>query len=163
MSAKIGRNEPCSCGSGKKYKHCCEAKSGESNGASGGVGVALLVLILIIGGVASTFFFPIGGDSTADQANQSRANLGGQPISFPAPSPTSTGGTPQPPGPPPLGKVWSPEHGHWHNAGGVSAATGEAAPTGATTPAQQFTPQPPGAPPRGKVWSPEHGHWHDAP
>ena len=20
---KIGRNEPCSCGSGKKYKHCC--------------------------------------------------------------------------------------------------------------------------------------------
>ena len=22
---KIGRNEPCSCGSGKKYKHCCGA------------------------------------------------------------------------------------------------------------------------------------------
>lgn len=22
MSAKIGRNEPCPCGSGKKYKHC---------------------------------------------------------------------------------------------------------------------------------------------
>ncbi|MDR0472781.1 MAG: YchJ family protein [Treponema sp.] len=21
--AKIGRNEPCTCGSGKKYKHCC--------------------------------------------------------------------------------------------------------------------------------------------
>ena len=20
---KIGRNEPCSCGSGKKFKHCC--------------------------------------------------------------------------------------------------------------------------------------------
>ena len=20
---KIGRNEKCSCGSGKKYKHCC--------------------------------------------------------------------------------------------------------------------------------------------
>ncbi|MFA5230658.1 MAG: SEC-C metal-binding domain-containing protein [Candidatus Paceibacterota bacterium] len=20
---KIGRNDPCSCGSGKKYKHCC--------------------------------------------------------------------------------------------------------------------------------------------
>ena len=20
---KIGRNEPCTCGSGKKYKHCC--------------------------------------------------------------------------------------------------------------------------------------------
>ena len=23
--AKIGRNDPCSCGSGKKYKHCCLA------------------------------------------------------------------------------------------------------------------------------------------
>lgn len=22
-SAKIGRNEPCSCGSGKKFKKCC--------------------------------------------------------------------------------------------------------------------------------------------
>jgi preprotein translocase subunit SecA len=20
---KIGRNDPCPCGSGKKYKHCC--------------------------------------------------------------------------------------------------------------------------------------------
>ena len=25
--AKIGRNDPCSCGSGKKYKKCCEKKS----------------------------------------------------------------------------------------------------------------------------------------
>lgn len=27
-SAKIGRNEPCPCGSGKKYKHCCLARGG---------------------------------------------------------------------------------------------------------------------------------------
>jgi len=26
MSKKIGRNEPCPCGSGKKYKHCCLGK-----------------------------------------------------------------------------------------------------------------------------------------
>ena len=25
--AKPGRNDPCSCGSGKKYKHCCLLKS----------------------------------------------------------------------------------------------------------------------------------------
>lgn len=24
--AKIGRNQPCPCGSGKKYKHCCAEK-----------------------------------------------------------------------------------------------------------------------------------------
>ncbi len=26
MKKKAGRNDPCSCGSGKKYKKCCEAK-----------------------------------------------------------------------------------------------------------------------------------------
>ncbi|PLL15652.1 YecA family protein, partial [Klebsiella michiganensis] len=24
--AKVGRNDPCPCGSGKKYKQCCLAK-----------------------------------------------------------------------------------------------------------------------------------------
>ncbi|MBC8386437.1 MAG: SEC-C domain-containing protein, partial [Actinobacteria bacterium] len=23
MNKHIGRNDPCPCGSGKKYKHCC--------------------------------------------------------------------------------------------------------------------------------------------
>lgn len=27
---KPGRNDPCSCGSGKKYKKCCEAKEASS-------------------------------------------------------------------------------------------------------------------------------------
>lgn len=26
-AAKIGRNDPCTCGSGKKYKKCCEGKA----------------------------------------------------------------------------------------------------------------------------------------
>ena len=26
VSPKVGRNEPCPCGSGKKYKHCCYGK-----------------------------------------------------------------------------------------------------------------------------------------
>ncbi|MBN2369440.1 MAG: SEC-C domain-containing protein [Vicinamibacteria bacterium] len=26
MSSSLGRNEPCHCGSGKKYKHCCLVK-----------------------------------------------------------------------------------------------------------------------------------------
>ena len=28
---KVGRNEPCPCGSGKKYKHCCGASGSASN------------------------------------------------------------------------------------------------------------------------------------
>src|SRR4030067_1025959 len=27
MQMKPGRNDPCICGSGKKYKHCCEGKA----------------------------------------------------------------------------------------------------------------------------------------
>jgi hypothetical protein len=27
MATKIGRNDPCPCGSGKKYKQCCITKS----------------------------------------------------------------------------------------------------------------------------------------
>jgi tetratricopeptide (TPR) repeat protein len=27
LSARVGRNDPCPCGSGRKYKHCCQAKA----------------------------------------------------------------------------------------------------------------------------------------
>jgi hypothetical protein len=27
MTKKIGRNEPCPCGSGKKYKRCCSPRA----------------------------------------------------------------------------------------------------------------------------------------
>ena len=26
MNQKVGRNDPCPCGSGKKYKSCCQSK-----------------------------------------------------------------------------------------------------------------------------------------
>ncbi len=47
--ARTGRNDPCPCGSGKKFKHCCESK--KSGGASSRlimvvVGGAILVAIL---------------------------------------------------------------------------------------------------------------------
>ena len=69
---------------------------------------------------------------------------------------------PQPPGEAPPGKVWSPEHGHWHDA--PEATTAPATPPADTPPATQQAggiPQPEGPVPAGKVWSPEHGHWHD--
>jgi hypothetical protein len=31
VSTKVGRNEPCPCGSGKKYKKCCGSLKGELN------------------------------------------------------------------------------------------------------------------------------------
>jgi hypothetical protein len=40
--SKIGRNEPCSCGSGKKYKRCHGAQSANSRQSK--------VLLIIVGG-----------------------------------------------------------------------------------------------------------------
>ncbi len=119
---KHRRNDPCPCGSGKKYKHCCEVKVGPLGRHKSLVLVAGVVVI--VGGVwiGRAFF-----SSDAGQGSLSR-----------------------PPGPAPPGKVWSPEHGHWHDARPAPA-----------TPGQALVPRPPGPAPPGKVWSPEHGHWHD--
>jgi preprotein translocase subunit SecA len=34
--ARVGRNDPCPCGSGKKYKHCCMRKDQASTPSAGG-------------------------------------------------------------------------------------------------------------------------------
>ena len=80
---KIGRNEPCPCGSGKKYKQCCEGKPtarskllSQSLLALLGFGFFLLVISIVDG-------FYSSGQGGAD-----------------------------------LNRVWSQEHGHWHDASG---------------------------------------------
>ena len=35
--AKVGRNDPCPCGSGKKYKQCCMVQQGPSKTGSGAI------------------------------------------------------------------------------------------------------------------------------
>ena len=35
MNKKIGRNDPCTCGSGKKYKQCCMSKATATAGMPG--------------------------------------------------------------------------------------------------------------------------------
>jgi hypothetical protein len=52
---KVGRNDPCSCGSGMKFKKCCEAKLGRSAGANW---MMVLIGIILVGGaiaVATSF------------------------------------------------------------------------------------------------------------
>jgi hypothetical protein len=165
---KPGRNEPCHCGSGEKYKNCHGASSSVSNRSLliGG-GIVAVVLAMWFGkGI-------IGGSGDESPGNAPPGKVwspehghfhdAAQPVSVqtetaPLPGtglPDSLGqssgipglaGTPQPPGEAPPGKIWSAEHGHWHedNASSPGAL------------------QPPGEPPPGKEWSVEHGHWHDA-
>ena len=137
----VGRNELCPCGSGKKYKACCIGK--ERSRISKG----LVALIIVIACIAAIGLLP---SVIGDKAPQTTA----------APAPAAAPGTPipAPPGPPPVGKVWSTEHGHWHDA----ATSPVQMPIPQQPPAPVTpTPQPPGPVPAGKVWSPEHGHWHD--
>lgn len=81
---KLGRNEPCHCGSGKKYKNC-HLKSEDNTKGKNKVFILLALLIL----------FAIMGVLIA---NMNDKNYSGAP------------------GPAPEGKVWSAEHGHWHDA-----------------------------------------------
>lgn len=49
MSSEPNRNEPCPCGSGRKYKNCCQGKvSWRDNSLLMGAGVALLLIIGIV-------------------------------------------------------------------------------------------------------------------
>ena len=77
----IGRNEPCPCGSGEKYKRCCEGKATQGQKLWRGLAVLIaLIVILVTVGI-------IRGGSQAEDV--------------------------------PPGRVWSLEHGHWHDATGT--------------------------------------------
>jgi len=73
---KIGANERCPCGSGKKYKRCCGAKRSQTSFRERGL-LILLAAMLVAGLVLVA----------VNITNRDEA---------------------------PPGKVWSPEHGHYH-------------------------------------------------
>lgn len=131
---KVNRNAPCPCGSGKKYKNC------HGKTAQGGRSSTIQWIFLLFGIIAVAAFVMIS-ERSPENATQTR------------------GGYTPPPGPAPPGKVWSSEHGHWHDAPGTAGTSSQ--PTNPAQSARQPVPQPPGPVPPGKVWSSEHGHWHD--
>lgn len=166
---KTGRNEACSCGSGKKSKQCCQS-TGHSASKPGAMGliVAVGAVIAAIAVIAAT-----GGKSTEPAATSSvaQASLPGQaPAGAPTTPLSTTAPTPgaQPPGAAPAGKVWSPEHGHWHDKPQslnewVTVTPQKSAPLNTSGDGLRLNvPAPKGPAPAGAVWSPEHGHWHDA-
>ena len=61
--AKAGRNDLCSCGSGKKYKKCCADK--QQGGRLSMLMVALLIAALAGGVYAAVIGFGDEGSATA--------------------------------------------------------------------------------------------------
>jgi len=57
MSSKTGRNEPCPCGSGRKYKSCCEGREGRrADRVTSWVTLGLIGLSLaLVGGFLYSF------------------------------------------------------------------------------------------------------------
>jgi ABC-type Na+ efflux pump permease subunit len=49
-TARVGRNDVCACGSGKKFKKCCEAKASRSRGS---LLMVVLISVLVLAGVAA--------------------------------------------------------------------------------------------------------------
>ena len=139
---KLGRNESCHCGSGKKYKHCHEPTKNTNNNQYTIIGIIAVVILVII------FINSDSSNQTVPVTTSPLLNQG------------STSNTSKPSGPAPPGKVWSQEHGHWHDAPRTSNLN---TPRLNTNNGLVGKPQPDGDPPPGKVWSQEHGHWHDAP
>ena len=116
---------------------------------SGGIAALVIVAVIMMDGNSPAPRQSVPAGSATSNAINNAANN------------AASGGTPQP-GPAPEGKVWSPEHSHWHDAPGVQTTINPAAqPAGQT--AKPLTPQPDGPAPEGKVWSAEHGHWHNDP
>ncbi len=83
---KVGRNDPCPCGSGRKYKNCCEGKATAKEALTSKalpilLGVVLMTLVVLI---VTALYSPAPTEERA-------------------------------------GRVWSVEHGHWHDANGQQA------------------------------------------
>lgn len=92
---KLGRNDLCHCGSGKKYKNCHMNSETSGKGLNKAfIVVAILVALSAVG---------IIGYVTNPQNNTEATEQGYKPA-------------PPPKGEAPPGKVWSYEHGHWHDA-----------------------------------------------
>jgi hypothetical protein len=58
--AKVGRNEPCPCNSGKKYKQCCEKKAAGSRMSSL---MLVVIAVAIVAAILASVFSE--GDTSA--------------------------------------------------------------------------------------------------
>jgi len=118
---KPGRNESCPCGSGKKYKNCHEERQNNPFLSRGMI--ALIVPLALLFGFA---IYASLRRPDAPAPARTVAPVAAAPAAAPAANAVSSPSTqftpaPQPPGPVPAGKVWSVEHGHWHNAAPANA------------------------------------------
>lgn len=165
------RNQACPCGSGLKYKKCCASK--DTRRAQFPTGLAVLaggLVVIAAVGVAPSLLErkqqspakpPVVTEASATSTLPPDPN---SPFAEKAADEAETSPSEQPAGDPPPGKVWSAEHGHWHDAAPANKSIQiEANNLGSGLSATQGERPERGTPPEpGATWSEEHGHWHKA-
>ncbi|MBI4364063.1 MAG: SEC-C domain-containing protein [Candidatus Latescibacteria bacterium] len=156
MKRDVGRNEPCPCGSGRKYKNCCAGRGLSITHKSAGIPVWLL---LAMGAVVIAI---IALSRTGDR---------GAAVSRPvAPLSTTDGAGPRPwEYDSVANRHYDPTHGHWHNGPPPpSSARNFQSPGSSPSAAPQSLPGTTPAPwtydaVNNQHWDPNHGHWHQGP
>ena len=165
MNRHPGRNDPCSCGSGRKYKNCCEGKTRVLGGKIPGVAIWIVLAIAGVGVAAYAMLRP-------DRQEPSVSSVV-PPDERPAPYTYDSL----------RNQYFDPVHAHWHDgrppasAGAGQSASGTA-PTGTPATGSAPTPAPPptaSAPypstpepwtydaAKNQHWDPSHQHWHPGP
>jgi hypothetical protein len=108
---KVGRNDPCPCGSGKKNKHCCAARAQRRaetrDSLAKGIFYIVGPLAVVVAGavlVSTLFGDTVGDDGLARVWSADHGH-------WHAVLPDGTQTEIKP------GMVWDAEHGHFHQAG----------------------------------------------
>jgi hypothetical protein len=154
MNRRPGRNDLCSCGSGRKYKNCCAGKNRPFGSKL--LGTPLWVVLAIIGvGVAA---FAMLRADRPEPTSSSTVPVGERPAPYTYDSLRN--------------QHFDPVHGHWHDgrppasAGSAGAATPGSAPTPAPPPTAGSPSNPATPAPytydaeKNQHWDPQHQHWH---
>lgn len=170
--APVHRNDPCPCGSGRKFKACHGRQSGT---ISRPVALPLWVVIvgvLVVGGAAAAVGIRFASRPTTVANRVMPAPLG---AALPSPGAASAVGSEPAPWTydPRTNKHWHPGHRHWHDGVAPTSAARDSAaqaPTirTVTTPAAApvATPEPEAwsyVESRKQYWDPRHHHWHNGP
>ncbi len=123
MNKKLGRNDACHCGSGKKFKSCHGRSSNKSYQLWTLVGVLVLAALWFFYYESEPAVTPNRLSAPIEPAPPNKVwsvehNHWHDTPSIPTsktPSSVLNELQPQPQGAAPPGKVWSPEHDHWHD------------------------------------------------
>lgn len=168
MNRRPGRNDPCPCGSGRKYKNCCEGKARVFGRKVPSAAIWIVLAIAVLGVGAYAMLRSDRSEPTASSV----VPPGERPAPYTYDSLRN--------------QHFDPVHGHWHDgrppvsAGASASGPAAAAPAPGETPTPAPTPAaPPASPPattapatpapwtydaeRNQHWDPGHQHWHQGP